>query len=160
MNVRPATPDDIGEVLRLAAIMYRSMGQAPGADWERGATRAMTERLGGETMAIFVTDAPEPGRLASCVAGTLGERLPGPLSPERNLTGYVQWMCTDPGYRRRGLARGVLSALLEWFWSRGVTMVELHATVDGEPLYASLGFRAPSTPQMRLPLLSGEPPGR
>ena len=54
--------------------------------------------------------------------------------------GYVQWMSTDPAYRRQGLGRGVLRALLAWFEGGGIDNVELHASPDGAPLYKAEGF--------------------
>ena len=54
--------------------------------------------------------------------------------------GYVQWVATEPAFRRLGLARLTLGALLAWFEATGVPNVELHATADGEALYRSLGF--------------------
>ena len=51
-----------------------------------------------------------------------------------------QWVATEPDWRRRGLARAVMSELLAWYAQRNVTSIELHATVEAEPLYRSLGF--------------------
>src|SRR5690348_16336203 len=42
--------------------------------------------------------------------------------------------------RRRGLARLVVSTALDWMRERGVRYAHLDATVDGRPLYRSLGF--------------------
>jgi GNAT superfamily N-acetyltransferase len=52
-------------------------------------------------------------------------------------------MATDPSARRRGYAREVFTALLDWFESEGVTSVALHATGEGAPLYRSFGFSEP-----------------
>ncbi|HKS53160.1 MAG TPA: hypothetical protein VJS67_14940 [Pseudonocardiaceae bacterium] len=38
--------------------------------------------------------------------------LPGPGNPSARV-GYVQWVCTDFGWRRRGLARAVTITLLD-----------------------------------------------
>ena len=43
--------------------------------------------------------------------------------------------------RRRGHARRVLTGLMAWLDEQGVGRVDLRATPDGQPLYASLGFR-------------------
>jgi predicted acetyltransferase len=56
------------------------------------------------------------------------------------LVGYVQWVATDAGFRRRGLCGRVMTSLLSWYDDRGVGVVELHATPDGEPVYRRLGF--------------------
>jgi GNAT superfamily N-acetyltransferase len=59
-------------------------------------------------------------------------------------------MSTDPAYRRRGYGRTTLLTLLAWLRSTGITMVDLHATPDGEPLYRSLGFTEPTDPALTL----------
>ena len=79
-----------------------------------------------------------------------------------NLTGrsgYVQWVATEPELRRRGAGRAVMRALLAWYGAAGVTVVELHATSDGEPLYRSLGFDDDGPPALRRRawLLADEP---
>jgi GNAT superfamily N-acetyltransferase len=43
-------------------------------------------------------------------------------------------------YRRRGLAKLLMRATLDWLREQGVQSVLLDATEDGRPLYASLGF--------------------
>jgi hypothetical protein len=83
MPARPATIDDIPEVLRLAALMYLTIGQRADEDWFREAGRLIETRMGDGRTGVFVADAEEPGRLASCVAATIVERLPGPSSTQR-----------------------------------------------------------------------------
>ncbi len=128
---------------RLAESMFRSLG-AELSDpawqaWREAATAAVVER--DETrVAMFVVDHPgQVGVLVSCGAGIVLERLPNPWHPN-GLAGYVQWMSTEPEFRRRGMARAVLRAVLAWFEERGVDNVELHATEQGAPLYRSEGF--------------------
>jgi GNAT superfamily N-acetyltransferase len=148
---RPATPADTPELLRLAATMYESMGiDASDSEWRESATKLVAQRLGGDELGIFVVDDPErPGGIASCGGAIVIQRLPGPDRPTGKW-GYVQWMVTDPAYRRRGLARAVFTEILAWLSARGVANVELHATESGEPLYRSFGFTDPSTPELRL----------
>ncbi|WP_170047434.1 hypothetical protein [Couchioplanes caeruleus] len=43
-----------------------------------------------------------------------------------------------------------MTALIGWYATRGVSVVELSASRDGEPLYADLGFRCTDYPAMRL----------
>ena len=73
--------------------------------------------------------------------GQVDQRLPGPSDPT-GLRGYVYNVATDPAYRRRGLSRACMTALLEWFARSGAEVVDLRASPEGEPLYASLGFVA------------------
>jgi GNAT superfamily N-acetyltransferase len=140
MEVRAADAADAGEVVRLARLMFESMGlDASGAEWQREGERHVRERLGRD-LAVFVAEHPAvPGRLVASAAGTIAVRLPGP----RNLlgrAGYVQWVSTEPDFRGLGLGRALMEALLSWYKTNGVGNVELHATPNGEPLYRSLGF--------------------
>jgi ribosomal protein S18 acetylase RimI-like enzyme len=61
-------------------------------------------------------------------------------------------MATDPDHRRSGHARAVFEAILAWLGERCVGNVELHATVEGEPLYRAYGFYSPRYPQLRARL--------
>jgi GNAT superfamily N-acetyltransferase len=139
MTPRVATPDDAREVVRLAAVMYASMGlDVADPEWLRRAEESFRTRLGRD-LAAFVVDHPDREGLAASGAGTISTRLPSP----NNLTarvGYIQWVATDSDVRRRGFAREVMEALLDWYDEQRVVVVELHATVDGEPLYRELGF--------------------
>ena len=138
-KARPATPADIPEVVRLAAVMFTSMGMdATGATWRANAAAHARDRLGHD-LAIFVVDGDEPRALAASAAGTIANRLPSPNNPAARV-GYIQWVATDEAHRRRGYARQVLEEVLAWFGERGVESIELHATKDAEPLYRGLGF--------------------
>jgi GNAT superfamily N-acetyltransferase len=153
VGARCATVDDGPEIVRLARLMYETMGAA-GADrsWEDHALDQLRRRLGRDA-AVYVVDNPDdPGRLAASMAGTINHRLPGPLNPT-GLVGYAQWACTDPRYRRRGFARLVMVALLDWFEAHGVRVVELHSTPFAEDLYRSLGFsnQGPRAFRRRVP---------
>ena len=145
IDVRMATAGDGGEVVRLA-MMFASMGQGSVDDgetaggWREAGQARFLERIGGDGLAVFVVDDPDrPGRLAASAAGSVVERLPAPLNPGGR-AGYVQWVCTEPAFRGRGLGRMVMTALLEWYDRSGVGVVELHATPVAESLYRSLGF--------------------
>src|SRR5260221_9049981 len=120
--------------------MFASMGMDVSDErWLYEGRRHVNERLGHD-LAVFVVDHPsQPGRLAASAAGTVTARLPTPVNPS-GLTGYVQWVCTDPDLRRRGLGRQVMTSLLRFFDDRGVVTVELHSTQGAEPLYRPLGF--------------------
>ena len=151
-QVRAAAPDDVEQVVQLAGLMYESMGIDP-ADrgWREVAQAAFSRRLGGDLMVFVVDDPTRPCVLAACGAGTTALRLPGPLNLGARV-GYLQWISTDPRWRRRGLARAVTTALVDEFRTRGVGVVELHATAQAEPLYRSLGFGEGQGPGLRLSL--------
>lgn len=49
---------------------------------------------------------------------------------------------TAPAYRRRGVARRLVTALMDEAKRRGATEISLDATEAGRPFYEELGFRA------------------
>ena len=139
-------------MVRLASIMYASMGlDTSGPEWQEGARRMIGERSGEDCAVFVVEDDERPGHLVACGGVTIATRLPGPGVPTGRYA-YVQWMVTDPDHRRRGHARAVFESILSWLPERGVRNVELHATPEGEPLYRSYGFDEPRYPQLRAGL--------
>jgi ribosomal protein S18 acetylase RimI-like enzyme len=154
IDVRRAGAEDAEELMRLRVVMLGAMpGASPpepgpwlkvGADLLRRQLTDPTERL-----AAFVVARPDaPENLAACVVGAIDERLPSPFYPSP-FRGYVYNVATDPGYRRRGYSRACMQALLNWYADRDVHLVDLRASPDGEPLYASLGFVRTKDPAMR-----------
>lgn len=152
IEARRAVAEDAAELVRLRAVMLGSMSGEPPepGPWQQEATEVLLTRLAQRpaTMAAYVVDRPDGGGLAACAVGTVEQRLGGPGNPA-GLSGYVFNVATDAAYRRRGFSRACLVALLDWFARRGVGKVDLRASADGAPLYASLGF-VPTSGTMRM----------
>lgn len=53
---------------------------------------------------------------------------------------HIMNVYTNADYRRQGIARQMMSMLLDEARKRGITYVPLDATESGKPLYKSLGF--------------------
>ncbi|MGI8328376.1 GNAT family N-acetyltransferase [Actinomadura scrupuli] len=77
--------------------------------------------------------------LAASGVGVIDQRLPGPRTPNGRW-GHISGMVTDPGHRRQGHARAIMTELLAWFHAHEVRRIDLHASPDGEALYRALGF--------------------
>ncbi|MEU2492728.1 GNAT family N-acetyltransferase [Streptomyces sp. NPDC007883] len=150
---RPALPDDAEELVRLRAVMLASTArQGPSETvWQAAAVETLRRRLADSEgdMAAFVVE--RPGGLAACAVGTIEHRIGGPADPTGR-TGYVFSVATDPDLRRRGHSRACVEGLLGWFRARGVRRIDLRASAEAEPLYASLGFVRTPDPAMRLTL--------
>jgi len=56
--------------------------------------------------------------------------------------GWIGMVLTHPDFRRRGLARELVSSVMEHAKKLGVQTVKLDATAEGQGLYESLGFCA------------------
>jgi GNAT superfamily N-acetyltransferase len=137
IRVRPAEPADAAEIVYLGALMYKSVGAKPTPTWALESTALVKQRLGDDLYGVVI-DAEEGG-LAACGLINLGPRLPRP-GRQAIRSGYIQWVSTAPQYHRRGFARAIMIALLEWTDEQGIEVIELHATPDGRELYEELGF--------------------
>jgi GNAT superfamily N-acetyltransferase len=153
IEVRRAKPDDAEALVRMRALMLEAMGVdtgGPDAPWREVAFRYFAEGLASpETFAAFVIDDPDVGVVA-CAAGHCNPHPPGPndLSTQR---GSLYNVSTEPAFRRRGLARACVVALLAWYRDEtDAGQIDLHATPDGAPLYLSLGFTTSAYPTQRL----------
>lgn len=148
-SVRWAGAADAAELTRLRAVMFEAMGvDTDVAGWREAADTWWPEALArGEAFAGVVDDPEVPGRLAACGVGLLHRRIPAPRVPDGRW-GHIQSMVTDARWRRRGLARAVLGSLLEEFERRGVSVVELQFTSEGEQLYREAGFTPPRNPYL------------
>ncbi len=139
-SARVATPADASEVVRLACVMFRSMGVSdPGDAWREAAVRHFAARLSDDAIGAVVEHPTLPRRIVASGAVTISTRLPTPPNPSGTYA-YIQWVATDDEFRGQGCARAVLAALLEQLDGRGIPAIELHATAMGEPLYRTLGF--------------------
>lgn len=155
LQVRRAKPDDADALVRLRALMLESMGTdtgGPDAPWRAVATQWFTEQLRlPATFAAYVADDPAAGVVASAV-GNVHVHPPGPWSLSTS-RGHLYNVSTEPDFRRRGLARACVIALLDWFRDETeVGQVELHATDNGLDLYRQVGFVEHGYPTMRLPV--------
>jgi GNAT superfamily N-acetyltransferase len=151
---RRAKPADAAEVVRLRALMFEDMGRDPRVlddSWRHRNAEYFAARLAQPSVfAAYVVDKPGQG-LAATAVGWLDQHLIGTTNPTGQV-GYIANMYTDPAFRRRGLGRLTLTALIEWMRSAGVKMVNLHASSDGESLYRAMGFSDPAETALTLRL--------
>jgi ribosomal protein S18 acetylase RimI-like enzyme len=112
--------------------------------WERG-ERLLRPLMAWDGGRVFVVragalDLPLADSTTSTTPiGVVGALAAGPV-------GVIGNVVVRADYQRRGLARSLMRAALDWQRGRGVRSVWLDATMDGQALYRSLGFieREPS----------------
>ena len=92
----------------------------------------------GRTLHVFVA-REETGAIVACAWLLLVEKPPSPRFPNGH-TGVLFNVYTLPEHRHRGLAKQVMSLLIEDAKARALDVLELHATEAGYPLYRKLGF--------------------
>lgn len=141
--IRLATPDDAATIAGHRTGMFLDLDRF---DAEGAATMA------DELIPIFqrmVSSGEYVGWLAVADDGTVaagaGVQLRALLPrPETAVTreALVVNVYVQPAYRRNGLARRLMVAILDWCRAQGIERIALHASNMGRPLYESLGFAA------------------
>jgi ribosomal protein S18 acetylase RimI-like enzyme len=101
----------------------------------------------GEYLAWFVVNERD-----AVVAGAgliLLDQTPSPLDLSEK-RGYILNVYVDRDYRRRGLARRLMTMILDHSRAEKIRMIALHASDEGRPLYESLGFKPTNEMRLRL----------
>ncbi len=75
---------------------------------------------------------------------------PGNPSDRRQQRAFILNVFTEPEFRRQGIARGLVGAMVDWCRAQGLHSVRLLASTAGRPLYQSMGFLP--TSEMKLEL--------
>lgn len=156
MAIRPASPGDLAEIVRLRIAFIADV---------RGVEVAALAPEFATTTEAFLRDRAGAGRLHSWLAAEAHDGpavglvsvlvTDAPPLPEelRSIEGYVVNMFVEPASRRRGHARGLLDAVVAAAPALGLRRLWLHSTDDGRPLYEASGFSSdPRWMARRLPL--------
>lgn len=153
IQVRRATPDDAESLVHLRGLMLAAMGVEVGgsdAPWRAAAVDWFAGQFASpDTFAAYVVDDASAGVVAGA-AGNVNVHPPGP-NDLTTVRGHLYNVSTHPDFRRRGLAKACVVALLDWFQEEtAVGQIELHATGDGIALYRDLGFIESKFPALRF----------
>jgi ribosomal protein S18 acetylase RimI-like enzyme len=104
---------------------------------------------GGRSIA---SDEVDEGELIASIGLVVHSVPPSPFN-RVGKEGYIMNLVTLPPWRRRGIARALLSHVLDVLRSEGVPVATLHASRDGWNLYEELGFAVKDElPEMRIHL--------
>jgi GNAT superfamily N-acetyltransferase len=88
----------------------------------------------------------EPG---GCGSVEIVPWVPGRQDPAPRRA-WIHSVYVEPTFRRRGIGRQLTQPIVAWCREQGFEWVYLHASDQGRPMYASLGFQPSS--EMRLKL--------
>lgn len=155
LELRLATLDDIPALVRHRRGMFVDMDALRGVSSDPAQLDVMDstyavfarERLiDGRIQAWVIADAD---RVVASGAMLYTDWLPRP-DGQRSVLAYVHSVYTEPAYRRIGLARRILKAMMVECRARGLPRLTLHASDQGRGLYEELGFVP--TNEMRLVL--------
>jgi ribosomal protein S18 acetylase RimI-like enzyme len=148
--VRRATADDIATLVAHRRSMFADMGYKDEKALDVMAAKChpwlLTRMHRGEYLA-WLAVAPD----RSIAAGTGLWLMDWPPHMIGGGTrGNILNVYTAAAFRRRGLARELMNAAMQWCRSNGINVVVLHASPDGRGLYESMGFSG--TNEMRIAL--------
>ncbi len=151
MNLRKATAQDLELLISLRFCYLRDdLGPlAPETEREVEAQLRgyIPEHLKSGDFQAFL--AEKGGKTAACAYLVRWESPANPACPS-GVRGTIFNVWTDPAFRRTGLATQVVNALIEGARESGVSVLELSATRQGEPLYEKLGFCYSKFAAMRM----------
>ena len=165
-RVRPATLDDVNVLVRHRVGMFTDMGVPLDVPALQAAFREWLAEMmpSGAYRAWLVETRPDESDAAarangvgdSVVAGGGITILPWPPGPRYmgNHLAFVYNVYTEPGHRRRGLARQIMDTIHAWCREAGVAAIALNASRDAQPLYKSMGYAESPSPMMFLPMLN------
>jgi GNAT superfamily N-acetyltransferase len=154
-TLRLATVDDIPALVNHRRRMFEDMYADKAVVRDRAAYEAMDtayadilryEIPAGSTRAWVIDDS---GTIAASGALKFTDWLPRPDGQRRGLV-YVHSVYTTLEFRRQGLARRILQAMIGYCRENGWPRISLHASDMGRGLYEELGFLP--TNEMRLVL--------
>jgi GNAT superfamily N-acetyltransferase len=153
LTLRLATIDDIPALVNHRRRMFEDMDALKSVTRDRAGLDAMEaayavllryEIPAGSTRAWVIDDG---GTITASGALKITDWLPRPDGQRRGLV-YVHSVYTVPEYRRQGLARRILNAMIDYCRDNGWPRLTLHASELGRGLYENLGFKP--TNEMRL----------
>jgi ribosomal protein S18 acetylase RimI-like enzyme len=149
VEVRAVTPDDLELICRHREEMFRDAGS------DEQVLPVMTDNF-RPWLEPRLADGSYSGFVLTCggaPAGGVGLMLidwpPHPLHPTTDRRGYVLNLFVEPEYRRRGLARRLMELAEQELTRRGASLLILHATEKGRPLYSQLGWVAGSAEMVK-----------
>lgn len=138
--LRPLGPADFETIQRHREKMFRDSGRpeaviaelkAPFAAW-------LAPRL--EDGRYFGWMIEDSGTVVAGLGMMAIEWPPHPSHPTSDRRGYILNVYVEPSHRRQGLAKRLMAAAMDGAKVRGLEYIVLHATEQGRPLYAALGW--------------------
>ncbi len=156
MVIRKAVPADRDALGRLGALLMdvhynfdRRRFIDPGTDAAAGYAEFLVSQLDDSGSVILVAES-EGAVVGYCYAGI------EPLSWKelRDEAGFIHDLALEPSWRRRGAARALLGAAIEWFRERKMPRVMLWTSTENHSareLFLGAGFR-PTMTEMTLEL--------
>lgn len=145
-RIRMATPEDAAVIAHHRASMFRDMGDVNDAEavkLEAESLPHLRQMLAEHRYAGWLFEFD--GEVVAGGGILIRQELPRPGILEGGAAAHIVNVYTQPSHRRRGMARKLMQAILDWCKAHRFVTVTLAASDEGRPLYESLGFQATNT---------------
>lgn len=132
-----ASPERVNDFIKLRIELLCGIYNESGSAFEGEFTRLSEEffKHGGQTTVLAFDGEMAVGCATICFI-TVMPTVDHPSGKRA----HIMNVYTNADYRRRGIARKMVTMLLDEARERGVSYVSLDATEQGKPLYKTLGF--------------------
>lgn len=138
-KVRRATVDGIPILIEFRGKMFSSMDEGSIFKEIRDVCEEyFNDHIKDDTLVAWIVET-NVGEAVACITASFYELPPKP----KNISGkymYVFNFFTEPGHRRKGFGKWILSEALEYAKEIGVKNITFHASEMGKPLFISQGF--------------------
>ncbi|MDE7363148.1 MAG: GNAT family N-acetyltransferase [Oscillospiraceae bacterium] len=132
-----AAPKNIGDFIKLRVELLCGIYNKPESAFEGEFTQLSEEFFkSGDQTTVLAFDGERAIGCATICYITLMPTVDHPTGKRA----HIMNVYTNADYRRQGIARQMITMLLDEARERGVTYVSLDATENGRPLYTTLGF--------------------
>ena len=145
-TIRPATLTDIPLLLHYRRAMAEEMEASDPGSVDRMITALEPYLRSAVPEGRWHAWIAEPG---GCGAVEVVRWVPSRLDPTPQRA-WIHSVYVEPSMRRRGIGRQLTETIVAWCREQGFRWIYLHASEQGRPLYASLGFEASTEMRLRL----------
>jgi GNAT superfamily N-acetyltransferase len=149
--LRPASVEDARTIAKHRRAMFCDMGYHDEATLDSMMAKFLpwleAKMVSGDYLAWLAVTA---GDFAVAGAGLWLMDWPAHMVGSSAPRGNILNVYTEPEFRRRGLARLLIEAALDWCKANRIEVVILHASLEGRRLYESLGFQASNEMRIKL----------
>jgi len=150
-HIRKATTDDLNHLVHHRLAMFEEMG------FQDAAALKCVENASRE----YFSNSLRSGKYVAWLAEQLNGHIvggggivvadwPGYPGENRAERAWILNMYTEPAARRFGVANRLLEMIVEWCRARGFSMVSLHASSSGRPIYERAGFQQTNEMSLKL----------
>jgi len=138
--IRAADPSEFDIASEFWVSMRRELNMPDedlAANWKTRSVDYFRRRYDAGELRWFL--AYDGDTVVASAAGFLTDGYPSEICVNRRV-GYVAGVFVKPRWRRRGLARTVTQAAVDWLLEIGCRIVRLHAANEARAIYEKMGF--------------------